>query len=134
MAAPPPPCRPVPGGAAGLDRRRLLQAAGALLPWSLPALSRGGSGGQRPNILWISAEDVSPDLGCYGDSYARTPALDRLAAEGIRFTRAFSHAPVCAPARSGIITGMYPTTIGSHHMRCHGTPPAPVRWREALPT
>jgi uncharacterized sulfatase len=72
---------------------------------------------ERPNIVFITCEDTSPNLGCYGDPDAVTPNLDRLAAQGARFTRAFTHAPVCAPSRSGIITGMYPTTMGSHHMR-----------------
>lgn len=81
----------------------------------------------RPNILWISAEDISPDLGCYGDDYARTPALDKLAGQGVRYTNAFSSAPVCAPSRSAIITGMYPTTIGSMHMRSKAVPPAGVK-------
>jgi len=81
----------------------------------------------RPNILWISTEDISPDLGCYGDAYAITPNIDALAAEGAIFTRAFSHAGVCAPTRSGIITGMYPTSIGTHHMRSKGVPPAYVK-------
>ena len=72
----------------------------------------------RPNILWITCEDMSPNLGCYGDTYAVTPNLDRLAARGIRYSQAFSHAGVCAPSRSGLITGMYPTSLGSHHMRC----------------
>lgn len=82
---------------------------------------------RRPNILWISAEDLSPDLGAYGDPYARTPNLDKLAREGVRFTRAFSVAPVCAPSRSSIITGMYPTTIGTMHMRSNGVPPPHVK-------
>ncbi len=81
----------------------------------------------RPNILWISLEDISPDLGCYGDSYAVSPNIDRLASEGLRFRLAFSHAGVCAPTRSGIITGMFPTTIGTHHMRCEGVPPTYVK-------
>jgi uncharacterized sulfatase len=81
----------------------------------------------RPNILWISLEDISPDLGCYGDSYAVTPNIDRLASQGMRFNLAFSHSGVCAPTRSGIITGMYPTTIGTHHMRCEGVPPPYVK-------
>jgi N-sulfoglucosamine sulfohydrolase len=82
---------------------------------------------QRPNILWISTEDINPDLGCYGDSYAVTPNIDQLAAQGVRYTNVYSHAGVCAPTRSGIITGMYPTTIGTHHMRCKGVPPAYVK-------
>jgi uncharacterized sulfatase len=82
---------------------------------------------KRPSILWISTEDISPDLGCYGDSYAITPTLDRLASSGVRYTNAFSTAPVCAPSRSAIITGMYPTTIGSMHMRSKAVPPAGVK-------
>ena len=80
-----------------------------------------------PNILWIVAEDHGPHHGSYGDAYAVTPNLDRLAAEGARFTRAFAVTPVCAPARSGIITGMYPTSIGSHHMRSTAVPPPHVK-------
>jgi arylsulfatase A-like enzyme len=71
----------------------------------------------RPNILWISNEDMSPRLGAYGDPLARTPTLDRLAKESIRFTRAFSTAPVCAPSRAAIITGMFQNAIGAQHMR-----------------
>jgi len=71
----------------------------------------------RPNILWITCEDMSPHLGCYGDSVARTPVLDQLASEGIRYTNVYSVSGVCAPSRSALITGMYPTTIGSMHMR-----------------
>lgn len=81
----------------------------------------------RWNILWLTAEDLSPDLGCYGDAWARTPNLDCLAAEGALYTNAFSVAPVCAPSRSCIITGMYPTAIGTHHMRCKGVPPSYVK-------
>ncbi len=71
----------------------------------------------RPNILWISCEDMSPRLGCYGDSLAQTPNIELLATQGARYTRVFTSAPVCAPCRSGIITGMYQTTIGTQHMR-----------------
>jgi uncharacterized sulfatase len=80
-----------------------------------------------PNLLWISLEDTSPDLGCYGDKYAVTPNIDRLASQGCRYTHAFTHAGVCAPSRSGIITGMYPTSIGTHYMRCKGVPPSYVK-------
>lgn len=72
---------------------------------------------EHPNIVWISVEDLSPRLGSYGDSVARTPVLDKLASEGMRFTRAFTSAGVCAPSRSAIITGMYQNSIGTHHMR-----------------
>ena len=81
----------------------------------------------RPNILWISAEDLSPDLGCYGDAYAATPNLDRFAAQGLRYDRAFSVYGVCAPSRSSIITGQYPAAIGTGHMRSNGAPPPETR-------
>jgi len=71
----------------------------------------------KPNIVWIVTEDISPNLGCYGDPDAITPNLDRLASQGVRFTHAYTHTPVCAPTRSGMIAGQYPTTLGSHHMR-----------------
>ncbi len=71
----------------------------------------------RPNILWITCEDTSPYLGCYGDPYAVTPNLDRLAGESIVYTNAFSTAPVCSPARSCLITGMYATSLGTQHLR-----------------
>ena len=80
----------------------------------------------RPNILWISIEDTTPRFGCYGDPVARTPNIDRLAAGGCRFPNAFSTAGVCAPSRSAIITGMYQTSIGTHHMRTtHNNDSAP---------
>ncbi|MDP6794481.1 MAG: sulfatase-like hydrolase/transferase [Verrucomicrobiota bacterium] len=70
-----------------------------------------------PNILWITSEDNGPHLGCYGDSYAVTPNLDRLAKRSIRYTKASSTAPVCAPARTTIISGIYPPATGAEHMR-----------------
>jgi uncharacterized sulfatase len=79
-----------------------------------------------PNIVFLTCEDISPNLGCYGDPDAITPNLDRFAKEGTRFTRAFTHAPVCAPSRSGLITGVYPTTLGSHHMRSKLTKTPPL--------
>lgn len=72
---------------------------------------------ERPNILWISHEDLSPVYGCYGDKYANTPNIDKLAQSGIVFTNAFSNAPICAPARSTLITGMYATSLGTQHLR-----------------
>ncbi len=114
-----------------LNRRRFLQmASGSLAAMTLarPSLfAQEVRPGPRPNFLWISTEDISPDLGCYGDAYAVTPTLDRFASEGVRYDRVFSHAGVCAPVRSGIITGMYPTTIGTEHMRCAGVPGQEVK-------
>ncbi len=72
---------------------------------------------KRPNILWVSFEDTNPFYGCYGDKVARTPNVDRIAADGCIWPNAFAVAGVCAPARSAVITGMYPTSIGTHHMR-----------------
>ena len=91
---------------------------------------------KQPNIVWISCEDISPHLGCYGDPHAITPNLDKLAQEGTRYTNAFTTAGVCAPCRSAIITGMYQNSIGTHHMRCNATLPTwlkpfPVYLREA---
>jgi uncharacterized sulfatase len=70
-----------------------------------------------PNILWITAEDINPHLGCYGDTYAATPNLDRFAAGALRYRNCWSTAPVCAPARTTIISGVYPTCLGAEHMR-----------------
>ncbi|MEC7567266.1 MAG: sulfatase-like hydrolase/transferase, partial [Planctomycetota bacterium] len=86
-----------------------------------------GQAAERPNILWLSAEDISPHLGCYGDPHAITPALDQLASEGVRYTHAFTTAGVCAPCRSGIITGMYQTSLGTHHMRCQTVLPKHIQ-------
>ena len=104
-----------------MSRRKALQTLGAgALAASLGSLAGSwAQRGERPNILWIFAEDVCPDLGCYGNKLVRTPNLDRLAAEGVRFTNAFTTAPVCSPSRSAIATGMYQTTIDAHHHRSH---------------
>ena len=72
---------------------------------------------QQPNILWVSVEDINPLLGCYGDRYARTPNLDALAAEGIRYANAHSMAPVCSVSRAAIITGVVSFALGTHHHR-----------------
>lgn len=72
---------------------------------------------EQPNILWLTAEDIGPHLGCYGDTYADTPHLDRFAARSLRYRHAWSAAPVCAPARTTIITGVHATATGAHHMR-----------------
>lgn len=72
---------------------------------------------ERPNILWIVSEDHGPHMGCYGDNYAITPNVDKLAAKGMIYTHAWSNAPVCAPARTTIISGMYPKSTGGEGMR-----------------
>jgi len=90
-----------------------------LLGSALAALGLGQARAEQalPNILWITSEDNGPHLGCYGDSYAVTPHLDRLAKRSLRYTRASSNAPVCAPARTTIISGIYPPATGAEHMR-----------------
>ncbi len=72
---------------------------------------------KQPNILWITCEDMSPHLGSFGEKVAKTPNLDKLAKEAVRYTNVFSTAGVCAPSRSSLITGMYQTSIGTHNMR-----------------
>lgn len=71
----------------------------------------------RPNIIWITCEDLSPFIHVYGEQAVKTPNIDQLAKEGIRFTHMYTTAGVCAPSRSSIITGMYPISIGTQHMR-----------------
>jgi arylsulfatase A-like enzyme len=84
----------------------------------LPAPAQSGNKPlKRPNILWISTEDLSPHMGCYGDKTARTPNIDKLASQGIKFTNVFTTAAISAPVRAGLITGMYQTSIGCMHMR-----------------
>ena len=83
---------------------------------------------ERPNILWITSEDNGPDLGAYGLDYAHTPALDNLAKESAIYTNAFATAGVCAPARSTIITGMYPPSLGSQHMRSRAQLPRGIKF------
>ena len=87
----------------------------------------------RPNILWLTSEDNGPHLGCYGDRYAVTPHLDALAARGLRYRSCWSNAPVCAPARTTIISGLFPPSTGSEHMRSMTRLPAGfVFYPEAL--
>lgn len=112
---------------------KLLLTLAAGVAWLASASSAASS---RPNILWLSCEDISPQLHCYGDPNAITPNLDNFARDGIRFTHAFTVAGVCAPSRSGIIMGMYPTTLGSQHMRSRirlpeGMRPFPSYLRDA---
>ena len=71
----------------------------------------------QPNILWITSEDNGPHIGAYGDSFATTPNLDQLAERGLTYLNAWSNAPVCAPARTTIIAGVYAPSVGAEHMR-----------------
>jgi len=91
-------------------RKATIPALILLLSFSLRAQ-------ERPNVLWITAEDHGPQLGAYGDTYATTPVLDAFAAKGMIYRYAWSTAPVCAPARTTLISGLYPPSTGSQHMR-----------------
>ncbi len=96
---------------------------------------------ERPNVLWFVVDDMSANFSCYGEKRIETPNVDRLAREGTRFTHAFVTAPVCSPCRSALITGMYQTSIGSHHHRSgrgeikvhlpDGVTPVPVLFQKA---
>ncbi|SOY67096.1 sulfatase family protein [Cupriavidus taiwanensis] len=76
-----------------------------------------GENPNKPNILWITVEDITTFVGAYGDREVKTPNIDQLAREGVLYTHAYQTAGVCAPARAALITGMYPTSVGAHHMR-----------------
>lgn len=93
----------------------------------LLALASALAAQERPNILWLTSEDHGPHVGAYGDAFATTPVIDALAAKGMRYRMAWSNVPVCAPARTTIITGMYPPSIGGQHMRSEVALPAGVR-------
>ena len=97
-----------------MNLKSLLGISAATL---LAANAAGQQQQKQPNILWISTEDLSPHFGCYGDKVAKTPNIDRLASQGIRYTNVFTTAAISAPCRAGIITGMYQTSIGCMHMR-----------------
>jgi len=71
----------------------------------------------RPNIIWIVCEDMSQDLACYGNPLVKTPFLDNLAKEGMRFTNMFTAAGVCAPSRTALALGMHQNAVGAMHMR-----------------
>ena len=83
----------------------------------LPGCSNRIKNEELPNIVWLVSEDNSPYLGCYGDEFATTPNLDKLASTSLIYTNAFANAPVCAPARFTLITGCYATSAGTQHMR-----------------
>ena len=83
----------------------------------LGIVALAGAVDARPNIVVVIGEDMGPDTGAYGCKDAITPNMDRLAKEGALFTRAFTHTGVCAPSRSGMVTGQYPLKYGAQNMR-----------------
>jgi len=104
-----------------ITRKRFLQgmAAGTVALGAGRAFAQDAPD-KRPNVLWLSTEDIGPHLGCYGDRHAITPNLDAFARESILYRNAHTAAPVCAPNRCCIITGVYPTSLGTMHMRSGG--------------
>src|SRR5215472_9609823 len=106
-----------------LSRRTFVQgtactAAAPMLPAAPP---------ERPNLLWLFWEDTGPHWGCYGDRYSVTPNIDHLAKLGCVYDNVWASAPVCAPARSAIISGVCPTSCGAEHMR--SVSPMPGGWK-----
>ena len=81
----------------------------------------------QPNLLWLTWEDIGPHLHCCGDEYSTTPNIDRLAKRGCVYDNVWASAPVCAPARTAIITGVCPTSTGAEHMRSMS--PLPAGWK-----
>ena len=112
-----------------VSRRRLLgTGAGLAAAAALPAAAAPAASKDRPNILWIVSEDNNPYIGAYGDRLAHTPTIDALAAKGLLFRNVYSNAPVCAPSRFGILTGVYPESCApANHMRANAR--LPKGWR-----
>lgn len=109
-----------------MKRRDFLQhstAASAVLAW--PRLWADQKKGDRSNILWIMLEDWSTDLSCYNTKEVQTPNIDRLAAEGVRYTQAFTTAPVCSASRLAMLTGHYQNYTGTHQHRTANKKPLP---------
>ena len=100
-----------------LSRRAFIQGTAS-------ALFAASAQPARPNILWLTCEDIGPHLHCCGDEYSITPNFDRLASRGCIDSNAWASAPVCAPARTAIITGVYPNSTGAEHMRSMTKMPA----------
>jgi arylsulfatase A-like enzyme len=113
----------------GWTRRRFLHATGAAglgamaSPWLAHAQVAAPA---RPNIVLIYVDDMGyGDVSCYNDqAWVRTPAIDKLAEDGVRFTQGYATAPVCFPSRVGLMTGAYQQRWGSYHNRPMITPPA----------
>ncbi|MGD8500551.1 MAG: sulfatase-like hydrolase/transferase, partial [Phycisphaerales bacterium] len=96
-----------------MTRRKFLKRVGlgavALSSFQLPGF---GESSERPNILFIAIDDLRPELGCYGEKLVKTPNLDRLAREGLRFTRAYCQEAICGPSRTSLMTGLRPNSCG----------------------
>jgi iduronate 2-sulfatase len=105
---------------------RLIVLTGLLVPSAIPLASAAEPAKAAPNVLFIVADDLRPDLGCFGSALARTPHLDRLASSGTRFERAYCQQAVCNPSRASALTGLRPDSLRVHDLQ--------TRFRETLPT
>lgn len=118
----------------GPNRREVSLGLASAAMLAACAQTRSGAGRNgnpargQPNILFLIAEDMSPRIGCYGDTLARTPNIDALSRQSVRFTNAFTTAGVCAPSRSAIITGVHQQTLGAQHMRSYTRPGKSNGW------
>src|SRR5262245_17344072 len=108
---------PLSGGCSGNVSSRSLTAAAAL--FACLALSTFGASVRRPNVLFIAADDLRTNLGCYGDPVAKTPHLDRLSRQSIRFERAYCQQALCNPSRSSLLTGLRPDTLRIWNLPTH---------------
>ena len=119
---------PVSGSLIGRVVVRAASAAGLMLGLAAStAAAAQTKPKEQPNILWLTTEDISPALGAFGDADARTPNLDRLSRDGVRYTRAYASAPICSPSRSALITGIYASSLGTQHLRSSGRIPGSIR-------
>lgn len=107
--------------------RRVVSLSALLAVLAFLGTLHGAAPAGQPNILWITSEDHGPQMGCYGDPLARTPNVDALAAKGMLYRRVWSGAPVCAPARTTIVTGMFAPSLGAEHMRSEVAAPAGMK-------
>jgi len=115
-----------------LNRREFLCGAGAGAALGLCGLGRAWGRQRRPNFVFFLIDDLGrQDLGCYGSTFYETPNIDRLAAQGMRFTDAYAACPVCSPTRASIMTGKYPARLGITDWI--GAPQKPTAYRDHLP-
>src|SRR4051794_37908414 len=98
------------------------RAGGRRASWRWSDSTMSTADPRQPNIIFILIDDMGwRDLGCYGSTFYETPALDRLAGEGARFTDAYAAAPVCTPTRASLLTGRYPARVGvTQYIGGHG--------------